>query len=195
MRKFFPRLSETTLIISLLKSMFGCVTYLGNVLGQGKVKPGDTKIDAISRFAGQTTMKYVMCFLEMAGYYRKFCQNFFAETEPLTQLLRKNTLLVWTEQQSFEKLKTMLQSAPVLSALDFDRPSKIAVEKEGLAITLTLTHFEVYVSSTMEPTVIPKPAARSATLGVSPRRGLLILRCESHSPFFVGLVWFGRSTF
>ena len=85
----------------------------------------------------------------------------------------------------------MLQSAPVLSAPDFNRPFKIAVdasdvaagavllqedhdgvdhlvcyfsrmfkqlsqrnystvEKECLAIILALTHFEVYVSSTME---------------------------------------------
>ena len=26
-------------------------------------------------------------------------------------------------------------------------------------------------------------------------QGLLILRCESHAPLYVGLVWFGRSTF
>ena len=30
---------------------------------------------------------------------------------------------------------------------------------------------------------------------VSPGRGLLILKCESHLPLCVGLVWFGRSTF
>ena len=37
------------------------------------------------------------------------------------------------------------------------------------------------------------PAA--ALPGRSPGRGLLILRCESHPPLCVGLVWFGRSTF
>ena len=198
MRKFFQCLSEAKLTINLLKSEFGCgcVTYLGHVVGQGKVKPVDAKIDAISQFPQPTTKKHVMRFLGMAGYYRKFCPNFSAVTEPLTQLLRKNTPFVWTEpcQLAFEKLKAMLQSAPVLSAPDFNRPFKIAVdasdvaagavllqedqdgvdhpvcyfsrkfnqsqrnystvEKECLAVILALTHFEVYVSSTMTPLVI-----------------------------------------
>ena len=47
----------------------------------------------------------------------------------------------------------------------------------------------------IEVSLIPEPAARSAAPGVSPGRGLLILRYESHPPLFVGLVWFGRSTF
>ena len=193
MRKFFKRLSEAKLTINF---GWGCVTYLGHVVGQGKVKPVNAKIDAISQFPRPTTKKHVMRFLGMAGYYRKFCPNFSAVTEPLTQLLRKNTQFIWTEpcQLAFEKLKAMLQSAPVLSAPDFNRPFKIAVdasdvaagavllqedhdgvdhpvcyfsrkfnqsqrnystvEKDCLAIILALTHFEVHVSSTMEPIVI-----------------------------------------
>ena len=45
------------------------------------------------------------------------------------------------------------------------------------------------------PNLIPEPAVQSAATGVSPERRLLILRCESHPPICVGLVWFGRSTF
>ena len=53
----------------------------------------------------------------------------------MTQLLRKDSKFVWTEQcQSvFEKLKAMLQNAPVLSAPDFNRPFKLAVDASDVA--------------------------------------------------------------
>ena len=38
-----------------------------------------------------------MRFLGMAGYYRKFCNNFSAIAEPLTNLLDKKVRYVWTE--------------------------------------------------------------------------------------------------
>ena len=137
MRKFFQRLREANLTINLLKSEFGCghVTYLGHVVGQGRVKPINAKIEAISAFPQPSTRKQVMRFLGMAGYYRKFCANFSSVSEPLTALLRKNVKFVWTERchLAFERLKALLQSAPVLSASNFSRPFKLAVDASDIA--------------------------------------------------------------
>ena len=137
MRKFFDRLSDAKLTINLLKSEFGCghVTYLGHVVGQGQVKPVDAKVEAISMFPQPTSKKHVMRFLGMAGYYRKFCPNFSTITEPLTRLLQKNSKFHWTDQCqfAFEQLKAMLQRAPVLSAPDFTRPFKLAVDASDVA--------------------------------------------------------------
>ena len=46
MQKLFDCLREASLTINLGKSEFGCghVTYLGHIVGQGKVKPIDAKI-------------------------------------------------------------------------------------------------------------------------------------------------------
>lgn len=63
------------------------MTYLGHVVGQGQVKPVDAKISVISDFPRPESKKQLMRFLGMAGYYRKFCPNFSAIAEPLTQLL------------------------------------------------------------------------------------------------------------
>ena len=114
MRKFLQRLREASLTINLI----GCghVTYLGHIVGQGKVKPISAEIEAISAFPQPSTKKQVMRFLGMAGYYRKFCPNFSTVTQPLTELLRKNVKFIWTErcQSAFNRLKALLQSAPVL---------------------------------------------------------------------------------
>ena len=71
-----------------------------------------------------------MCFLGMAGYYRKFCNNFSVIAEPLTNLLGKRVKNVWTEdcQKSFDKIKTILKSSPVLLAPSFNKEFKLAVD-------------------------------------------------------------------
>ena len=65
------------------------VTFLGHEVGQGKVMPVEAKVKAISEFPIPDGKKQLMCFLGMAGYYRKFCSNFSTIAEPLTNLLGK----------------------------------------------------------------------------------------------------------
>ena len=97
LQNFFERLGNAKLTVNLSKSQIVCgsVTYLGHIVGQGKVKPIHSKIDAICRFPFPDTRKQLMCFLGMVGYYRKFCQNFSTITEPLTHLLRRDVKFVW----------------------------------------------------------------------------------------------------
>ena len=98
--------------------------FLGHVVGQGEVAPVAAKVAAIFKFPAPTDKREVMRFLGMAGYYCKFCCNFSVVVEPLTSLLRKREKLIWSEecQQAFEKVKSLLFSAPVLRAPDFEIP-------------------------------------------------------------------------
>ena len=75
-----------------------------------------------------------MGFLGMAGYYRKFCSNFCTNAEPLTNLLRKRNKFIWSErcQQSFDKLKAVLISVPVLKAPNFNCRFKLAVDASDI---------------------------------------------------------------
>ena len=136
-RKFFERLPEAKLTINLAKSEFAQaqVTYLGHVVGQGKVKPVDAKICAISEFPRPENKKQLMRFLGMAGFYRKFCPNFSAVTEPLIRLINKREKFVWCDtcQKAFQELKALLNSALVLAAPDFNAPFKLAVDASDVA--------------------------------------------------------------
>jgi len=60
----------------------------------------------------------------MIGCYHKFCRNFAVVVEPLTRLLWKKQTFKWTEDQqaTFEKVKRLLTSVPVLAMPDFDQP-------------------------------------------------------------------------
>ena len=130
--KLFERLPKANLTINLSKSEFGhaTVTYLGYVLGQGKVAPIQAEVQAIVEISNPTGKKTLRRFLGMVGYYRKFCKSFADVVLPLTNLLKKNEKFLWTGscQEAFEKLKSIVCQQPVLKAPDFGKPFSLAVD-------------------------------------------------------------------
>lgn len=61
------------------------VTYLGNKVGQGQVKPVEVKVEVILRFHIPCNKRELRRFLGMVGYYRSFCQ-FFYQSNPFNRL-------------------------------------------------------------------------------------------------------------
>jgi hypothetical protein len=82
------------------------------------VDPGKVK-DVLDWVVPQT-VKEVRSFLGLAGYYRRFIENFSKIAKPLTSLLEKGVDFSWTDerQKAFEELKKRLTTAPVLTPPD-----------------------------------------------------------------------------
>ncbi len=102
-------------------------------MGQCHAKFSDAKVKAISDFPVPVSIKQLIRFLGMAGYYRKFCSNFSNIAEPLTNLLSKRNKFLWTEkcQEAFDRLKAILKSAPVLTAPNFNQSFKLSVDEKS----------------------------------------------------------------
>ena len=85
------------------------------------MSPDPKKVEAVSKFPVPRNPKDVKSFLGLAGYYRKFIKQFSAVAKPLNELLKKDIIWKWTskEQQSFDNLKEILTSSPVLQFPDF----------------------------------------------------------------------------
>jgi hypothetical protein len=62
------------------------------------------------------TVKEIRSFLGLAGYYRRFIENFSKIAKPLTSLLEKGVDFSWTgeRQVAFDELKKRLTTAPIL---------------------------------------------------------------------------------
>ena len=77
-----------------------------------------------------TCKRQLMRFLGMAGYYRKFCDNFSVTAEPLTNLLSKRTKFIWTNdcQKAFDILKAILKNESLPLAPNFAKEFKLAVD-------------------------------------------------------------------
>ena len=83
LREVFRWLQEAQLTIQLRKCHFGgheC-TYLGHLIGQGGVRPEQSKIQAIQEMQRPQTKKQVRSFLGMVGYYRRFLPHFATKAE------------------------------------------------------------------------------------------------------------------
>ncbi|KAI2645271.1 Retrovirus-related Pol polyprotein [Labeo rohita] len=132
LRALLTRLAEACLTVNLAKCEFAkaTVSYLGKVVGQGKVRPVQAKVLAIQQFPSPSTKKELMHFLGMVGYYRGFCSNFSTVVSPLTDLLKSSVKFDWSEncQRAFENVKLLLMTAPVLAAPRLDMPFKLQVD-------------------------------------------------------------------
>ncbi|XP_069983360.1 uncharacterized protein [Penaeus vannamei] len=125
LQALFERLSAANLTVNLAKSDFAHahVTYLGYEVGQGQVKPLNSKIHAIDKYPAPKAKREVMRFLGMAGYYRRFVMNFSDIVAPLTDLLKKGVKFIWSDscEKAFKTVKAMLISSPILISPDFEK--------------------------------------------------------------------------
>ncbi|CAH1443136.1 unnamed protein product [Lactuca virosa] len=99
------------------------VTFLGHVVSEEGIHVDPSKIKAIENWSAPTTPTEIRQFLGLAGYYRRFIQNFSRIAKPLTTLTQKGVPFCWSEKQdtAFQTLKRALCSAPILSPARRDR--------------------------------------------------------------------------
>ena len=94
------------------------IAFLSHIVSKEGVQSDPSKIKAILEWQALRSATEIQSFLGLAGYYRRFMKNFSIIAKPLTTLLKKNTPYQWNEayQQSFERLKKTLTTAPVLAS-------------------------------------------------------------------------------
>jgi hypothetical protein len=96
LQQVFELLSTKQWKIKLSKCTFAKnqVAYLGHLITQQGVATDASKISAISSWPIPQNVKELRSFLGLAGYYRKFVKHFGIINQPLTKLLKKNTMFI-----------------------------------------------------------------------------------------------------
>ncbi|KAA0052195.1 pol protein [Cucumis melo var. makuwa] len=96
------------------------VSFLGHVVSKAGVFVDPAKIKAVTSWPRPSTVSEVRSFLGLAGYYRRFVENFSRIATSLTQLTRKGAPFVWCKacEDSFQNLKQKLVTTPVLPVPD-----------------------------------------------------------------------------
>lgn len=116
---------KANLTLNITKSKF-CVTkvnFLGYVIGYGGITTDPEKISSIRNWPVPKNLKQVRGFLGLAGWYRRFIDNFSTVVFPITEVVSTKKKFCWTPeaQEAFEKIKTLLTTAPVLVNPDFSK--------------------------------------------------------------------------
>ncbi|XP_037957697.1 uncharacterized protein LOC119687446 [Teleopsis dalmanni] len=66
------------------------IKFLGHIVEDGKVYPGEEKPKAVSKFPIPKNIKAVQSFLGLTGFFRRFIKNYAGIAQQLTNLLAKN---------------------------------------------------------------------------------------------------------
>jgi hypothetical protein len=112
------------------------ISFLGHVINEHGVTMEKSKVDAVLKWPVPTDINDVRAFLGLAGYYRKFVNNFSKISTPLSELLKKENKFEWGEKQaaSFEALKKSVSTAPVLVLPDPSLPYIVDTDASGYAL-------------------------------------------------------------
>ncbi|GKD46710.1 putative reverse transcriptase domain-containing protein [Tanacetum coccineum] len=96
------------------------VQFLGHVINGDGIHVDPSKIEAVKNWEAPRTPSEVRSFLGLAGYYRRFIENFSKIAKSLTILTQKSKTYDWGEEQerAFQTLKDKLCNAPVLALPD-----------------------------------------------------------------------------
>ncbi|GJV88598.1 putative reverse transcriptase domain-containing protein [Tanacetum coccineum] len=96
------------------------VQFLGHVVNHDGIHVDPSKVESVKNWKTPESSTEIRSFLGLAGYYRRFIENFSKIAKPLTLLTQKNKTYVWGDKQdeAFQILKEKLCNAPVLALPD-----------------------------------------------------------------------------
>jgi LPS O-antigen subunit length determinant protein (WzzB/FepE family) len=82
-----------------------------------------SKVGSVTKWEQPLNVTDIRSFLGMAGYYRRFIENFSKIVKSMTELLKNNTKFEWSEacEKSLQELKKRLTTAPVLTLPDIKK--------------------------------------------------------------------------
>ena len=120
------------------------VEFLGHVVSADGVSTDPKKIDVVKDWQRPMNKSDVRSFLGFCSYYRRFIGNFSDIAKPLHRLTEKNKSFEWTDacQNSFDRLKQCLVSAPILAHPDFEAPFILDTDASGTAIGAVLSQIQ-----------------------------------------------------
>ena len=92
------------------------VGFLGHVVSALGVSVDPGKVEVVMSWERPKSVFEIRSFLGLAGYYRRFIEDFSRLAAPITRLTRKEVKFVWDDscERAFQELKSRLTSVPIL---------------------------------------------------------------------------------
>ena len=124
--ELFARIREASLTVKPSKCWLGysMVDFLGHRVGDRNILTQDDKVDKVMKADRPHMKTQVRSLLGLAGYYRKYIQNYASVVTPLINLMKKGqpNQVIWTDETetAFNELKSRFCDRPILRLPDIE---------------------------------------------------------------------------
>nr|GEV41100.1 reverse transcriptase domain-containing protein [Tanacetum cinerariifolium] len=136
------RCDDTNLVLNWEKCHFMVKEriVLGHKISKNRLEVNCSKVDVIIKLPYPTPMKGVKSFLGHVGFYQRFIQDFSKIARPMTHLLEKETLFLFSKDciDAFETLKKKLTEASILVVPDWNLPFELMCDASDFEIGAVL---------------------------------------------------------
>lgn len=139
-------IARAGLILQSSKCSFGFnkLKYLGHIISSDGVEVDPEKVRAIKDFPVPKKPRDVQSFVATCSYYRRFIPYFSRVAKPLHDITKKGITFNWDcrAQNAFEKLKSLLCTAPILGYPDETSNTEIHCDGSGLGLGCSLVQIQ-----------------------------------------------------
>ena len=113
---------------------------MGHIISDKGISVDSSKIQDVLNWKTPESVSKIRSFLGLAGYYRRFVLDFSKIARLMTELLKKGVRFNWDDkcEQSFQTLRRLLTSAPVLAQPDITRPFDVYCDASGTGLGCVL---------------------------------------------------------
>ena len=136
-KEVLKRLKENNLYVKPEKCVQKVqkIGFLGVVIGPNGIEIKKEKVDRVLSWPKLKNVKDVRKFLGLVNYYRRFIKDFAQVARLMNMLTRKNVKQQWRKEQqkTFNELKEIFTTRPVLAALDLDKEFRIKADTSNYA--------------------------------------------------------------
>ena len=144
LQRVFERLQEYGVQLKKSKCSFmsKSVEYLGYKIDAKGLQFTPQKVEAIQQAPHPKNVQQLRSFLGLVHYYGKFIPNLATVTEPLNQLLHKDTKWHWSTdcKTAFAQLQTALSSSPILVHYDPNSPLRLACDASAYGVGAVISY-------------------------------------------------------
>ena len=109
------------------------IQYLGHIILEEGISVDPEKIEAIMNWPTPRNVTDVRYFMGLVGYYKRFIEGFSKFAHAITSLKRNKIKFEWTSrcEESFQQLKNIITSAPVLKFVDSKKDFVVCIDACG----------------------------------------------------------------
>jgi hypothetical protein len=145
--QFLQTVQDSGLTLKISKCSFAKteVTFVGHLVGSGRIRPDPAKVATVQNLKPPTTKREVKRLIGFFSYFRSFIPSFAQTAKVLTDLTRKNVPnnIPWDlkHQQAFDKLKCDLCNAVALYTVNFGQNFGLLVDASAIAVGCCLVQW------------------------------------------------------